>query len=35
MKLNNLDNWKDFKNDGLLYFCQRVNEMLFHYSDHI
>ena len=35
MKLNNLDNWKGFKNDGLLYFCQRVNEMLFHYSDHI
>lgn len=31
-----LDNWKDgFRHDGMLYFTQRIAEMLFHYSDHI
>lgn len=24
-----------FKNDGLLYFSQRIDEMLFHYTDHV
>ena len=31
-----LDNWKDgFRHDGMLFFTQRVAEMLFHYSDHV
>ena len=36
MKYDNLDNWdKNFRHDGLLYFAQRINEMLFYYTDHI
>ena len=36
MKYDNLENWdKNFRHDGLLYFTQRINEMLFYYTDHI
>ena len=36
MKFYKLDNWdNDFRHDGLLYFSQRIQEMLFYYSDHI
>jgi len=36
MKTETLNNWsKDFRHDGLLFFSQRINEMLFHYTDHI
>lgn len=33
MKFSAPDNWeKSFEYDGLLYFAQRLEEMLFHYS---
>ena len=36
MKFEKIDNWSErFRPDGLLYFTQRVNEMLFHYTDHV
>ncbi len=36
MKIETLKNWsKDFRHDGLLFFTQRINEMLFHQTDHI
>lgn len=36
MEHHTLDNWKkDFRHDGLLYFTQRIEEMLFDYTDHI
>ena len=36
MKFYNLDNWDaNFRHDGLLYFTQRIQEMLFYYSAHI
>ena len=36
MKFYKLDNWRaGFRHDGLLYFSQRIQEMLFYYSDHI
>lgn len=36
MKLYKLDNWNpSFRHDGLLYFTQRIQEMLFYYSAHI
>ena len=36
MKFYKLDNWHPaFRHDGLLYFTQRIQEMLFYYSSHI
>ena len=35
MKYSTIENWEDFRHDGLLYFTQRINEMLFHYTDHV
>ena len=36
MKYSELDNWIDgFQDDNLLFFTQRVNEMLFHFTDHV
>ena len=36
MKFYKLDNWSpNFRHDGLLYFTQRIQEMLFYYSAHI
>lgn len=36
MKYSELDNWIDgFQDDSLLFFTQRVNEMLFHFTDHV
>lgn len=35
MKLISSDKWANFNRDGLLYFSQRVDEMLYHYSNHI
>ena len=36
MRFYGLDNWSDdFRHDGILYFSQRIQEMLCHYSDHI
>lgn len=36
MKFYKLNNWdSNFKHDGLLYFTQRIQEMLFYYSAHI
>lgn len=36
MKFSKPDNWSTrFRHDGLLYFAQRIQEMLFHYTNHI
>ena len=36
MKFYKLNNWdSNFRHDGLLYFSQRIQEMLSYYSDHI
>lgn len=36
MKFEKLDNWsKDFRPDGLLYFTQRIAEMLFYRTEHV
>lgn len=36
MKFYKMDNWDaSFHNDGLLYFSQRIQEMLFSYTSHI
>ena len=36
MRFEKLDNWsKDFRNESLLYFTQRINEMLEHDTEHI
>ena len=36
MRFYKLDNWNDeFRHDGVLYFSQRIQEMLCYYSDHI
>ena len=36
MKYDKLTNWAEgFRHDGLLYFTQRIDEMLFHYTDHV
>lgn len=36
MKFYKLDNWNpNFRHDGLLYFTQRIQEMLYYYAPHI
>ena len=36
MKFYKLDNWDSaFRHDGLLYFTQRIQEMLYYYAPHI
>lgn len=36
MKLNSKENWnEDFEHDGLLYLAQRIEEMLYHYTNHL
>jgi len=35
MKYESITNWGDYRHDGLLYFAQRVNEMLSNDTDHI
>lgn len=36
MKYSDLDNWVNgFQHDSLLFFTQRVNEMLFHFTNHV
>lgn len=36
MRFSKLDNWDaQFRHDGILYFAQRIQEMLFHYTSHI
>ena len=36
MKFNRPNNWEtSFRHDGILYFAQRIQEMLFHYTSHV
>lgn len=36
MRFEKIDNWAEgFRNDGMLFFAQRIQEMLFHYTDHV